>query len=118
MTTSTGYQPPATDPGGTLDSVRRWGRDVSRSVQQIQRGGLNVSATLTLATSTTSTTLYDPRLTVGGNVLLTPMTANAAAELGNGTLYVTSADMNHEAWTFTHANNGQTDRTFRVTIIG
>jgi len=45
-----------------------------------------------------------------------PMTANAAAEFGNGTLYVAARVKG--AFTLAHANNAQADRTFGYVLIG
>jgi hypothetical protein len=44
------------------------------------------------------------------------MTANAAAEVGNGTIYVSA--VTNGSFTLTHANNSQVDRTFRYAISG
>lgn len=41
-----------------------------------------------------------------------PLTANAAAELAAGTMYVLEANRALRQFTITHANNAQTDRTF------
>jgi hypothetical protein len=43
-----------------------------------------------------------------------PTTANAAAEIGNGTIYVSSRGK--QTATITHANNSQTDRTFAYAL--
>jgi hypothetical protein len=45
-----------------------------------------------------------------------PTTANAAAEIGNGTLYVSSRDK--QQFTITHASNTQSDRTFGYVVQG
>ncbi len=72
------------------------------------------SATLTASTATTVVT--ESRVTGFSTIVLTPTTANAAAELGAGTLYVSAkAD---GSFTLTHANNAQTDRTFDYTWSG
>lgn len=114
-----GYLPPPADAGSEKPAdLRRLLRQVSAAVRDLMQGKANVTATLTLAAGATTTVLTDARLRAAGNVLLLPLTANAAAEIGNGTLYVLAAGMNNGAWTFTHANSAQADRTFRVTIIG
>jgi hypothetical protein len=46
--------------------------------------------------------------------LFMPTTANAAAELA--TMFVSSRGK--QTFTITHANNGQTDRTFKYVVIG
>ena len=45
-----------------------------------------------------------------------PTTANASAEVGAGTIYVSARAK--QTFTLTHANNGQTDRTYKYAIIG
>lgn len=78
------------------------------------RGDHYGSATLTASTATTVVT--EARVTDFSTIVLTPTTANAAAELGAGTLYVSAkAD---GSFTLTHANNAQTDRTFDYTWSG
>ena len=70
--------------------------------------------TFTLSANASSTVLSDGRLVEGRVLDLDPMTANAAAEKASGTLYALSADRSAGQWTFAHANNAQTDRTFAV----
>jgi hypothetical protein len=48
--------------------------------------------------------------------LLSPLTVHAAAELGNGTIYVSAVA--NGAFTLTHANNVQADRTFGFVAMG
>jgi DNA-binding beta-propeller fold protein YncE len=47
-----------------------------------------------------------------------PRTANAAAELAAGTMYITDANMGNGTFTVIHANNAQTDRDFRYAVVG
>ncbi len=68
--------------------------------------------------NSSGTVIEDARLTSTGAGVFDPMTANAAAELGAGTLYVTSANRRDGRWTTTHAANGQADRTFRLIMVG
>jgi hypothetical protein len=58
----------------------------------------------------------DKRLSATSFFGLMPTTANAAAEIGNGTIYVSA--QGKQTLTLTHANNGQTDRTYRYVILG
>ena len=99
--------------GAVFDYLRKI-RDV---VNNMLIGKLNATVDVTLAANEDSTTVQDPR--IGGDSALLlgcPMTANAAAELGSGTLYV--ASVGNQTATLIHANNGQTDRTFRIVIVG
>ena len=109
------YRPPPTQ----LSNSREHRRQLATAIQQVMSGKLNVvTDTFTLTPSAAATTLSDARLSVDGAVLFDPLTANAAAELAAGTLYATEANRDDEVWIFTHANNAQTDRDFRLLIIG
>lgn len=92
--------------------------DIVFAINQLVRGrGNNVGeVTLTASTTTTTVTLNDEIGNSNGKVFLTPTTANAAAELGNGTLYVSSVTNN--TFVLTHANNAQNDRTFHYKFAG
>lgn len=103
--------------------VRAFCRAIASVVNRINLGKLNAvyrvaDEDFTLTANAATTTLTDSRLTAFSFVGFMPKTANAAAEIGAGTLYVTNANMNNGSWTVTHANNAQTDRTFRLLIIG
>lgn len=89
-------------------------RRVATIVNLAMRGKINATAALTLMANAASTTLADERINAGSAVLLSPITANAAAALG--TTFV-SARGNGSA-TISHVNNAQTDRHFTVAIIG
>ena len=93
---------------------------VSHVLRLAMRGKINAlgERTFTLTANAATSTLTDERLTSDGVVFFDPLTANAAAELAAGTLYVLSASRNNGAWTVTHANNAQTDRDFRILMIG
>ena len=94
-------------------------KDPSRIVQavrQLQEGRSNATGLATLTASTTTTLVTAVTCSAGSTVLLQPTTANAAAEIGAGTGYVsTVAD---GSFTIAHANNAQTDRTFRWHCVG
>ena len=49
-------------------------------------------------------------------IMFSPRTANAAAEVGNGTMYVSA--VTNGAFTIVHANNAQTDRLFGYAALG
>lgn len=74
------------------------------------------SGTVTLAANLATTTLSNINIGPDSRIFFFPTTANAAAELGAGTMYV-SAKANESA-TITHANNAQADRTFDYAIFG
>lgn len=87
-------------------------------LQIMRRGKLECTTTLTLTASATTTTLNYKGLSPQSVVIFDPTTANAAAELYGGTMYVLTADRGNDAWTVTHANAVSTDRTFAVAVIG
>jgi hypothetical protein len=92
-------------------------RNVHDTVNLMMRGKLNATLDISLRPGFTTTVIVDPRLSGSSYIgLACPLTANAAAELGAGGLWVSSQDK--QTATLTHANNAQADRTFRILIIG
>ena len=80
------------------------------------QGKLNVVGSVTLTANAATTTYNDSRIGGESWIGFMPTTANAAAEIGGGTLYVTArAD---GSCTLNHANNAQADRSFDTLIIG
>jgi|TARA_R100000995_G_scaffold34655_2_gene15668 hypothetical protein len=77
-------------------------------------GKLNSTGSVTLTASQTTTTLSDRRLGGDSVIVFMPTTANASA--GITSLYVSA--QGKQTATLTHANNGQTDRTYKYIIIG
>jgi hypothetical protein len=117
---SSGYQvPPRASSGAAPEALRRHTQQIAESLLNAMAGKINaVFASFTLTANVASTTLSDARLTTASWIDFDPLTANAAAEKAAGTLYVTSANRSKGSFVVTHANNAQTDRTFRVLIIG
>ena len=74
------------------------------------------SGVVTLGVNVSSTTVIDARVRFDSAVILVPTTANAAAEIGNGTLFLPESGRANGAIVIAHANNAQTDRTFRYVI--
>jgi hypothetical protein len=70
-----------------------------------------------LTESVATTTVTDFRVGNETTILWSPTTANASAEMGNGTIYH-SATVAGTSFTLTHANNAQTDRTFNYALLG
>ena len=88
-------------------------------LNRIRRGRIECVTEVTLTANASSTVLYDRRLSPQTFLGFDPRTANAAAELAAGTMYVTDANRTTKGQvTITHANNAQTDRTFFVSILG
>lgn len=91
-------------------------RRIVNSLNRMAEGRGDNSDTLTLTAGAASTTIAQPFVSEFSTILLFPRTANAAAELGAGTVYV-SAKANG-SFTLAHANNAQADRTFDYAWIG
>ncbi len=100
--------------GGDIGSIKTWAVQAAEAINRHNQGKFNVAKTATLTASATTTTIKDSRISPVSALLLSPLTANAAAAVA--TTYV-SAQGKGEA-TLTHANNAQTDRIFRLAIVG
>lgn len=85
-------------------------------VNNLLRGKLNVTRDVTLTANAGATIVNDPRIGGSSSIQLMALSANAAAEIGNGTIWWSAPG--DQTVTLNHANNAQTDRTFRLTIIG
>src|SRR5574343_1266874 len=108
------YPPVAQD--STDERVHR--REMAQAINRLNQGKFNGSGDLTLTANVATTVITDARLAQQSVVLFDPLTAHAAAVIAAGTMYVLLANRNNGAWTVTHANNAQADRTFRYLIIG
>ena len=86
------------------------------ALQQLAAGRSNAVGTVTLATGVATTVVTDKNCAAGSTPLLTPATANAATEVGNGTLYVSAVA--NGSFTLTHASSATTGRTFLYALHG
>lgn len=91
-------------------------RKVNTAINQLAQGRSNAAGTVTLAVSAASTTVAAQNCGTGSVVLYSPLTAHAAAEIGNGTIFVSAVAKG--SFTLTHANNTQNDRTFGWVALG
>ena len=103
------FPPPPNDP---------FSRRMYEVLQQIRSGKLEVVGELTLTAGAASTAVTDIRVSPQSVIVWHPRTANAAAELAAGTMYITDANMGSGSMVVTHANNAQVDRTFRFAVLG
>ena len=110
--------PPPLEAKPSLDGVVRWARQMTAWALRVTRGKTTNFGAVTLTDSAASTAVTDEKCTTGSVILFDPMTANAAAEIYGASMYVTAANRRNGTFTITHANNAQTDRTFRYTIVG
>jgi hypothetical protein len=86
------------------------------ALHQLAAGRSNAVGAVTLTPSVGSTVVTDQNCAVGTTPILTPTTANAAAEMGNGTMYVSAVA--NGSFTITHANAGTLGRTFLYALHG
>ena len=91
-------------------------REIASVVNLLVDGKNNANGTFTLTASATTTQVTDLRAGTDSVILYVPTTANASAEIGAGSIFISArAD---SSFTITHANNSQNDRTFIYAIIG
>lgn len=110
------FPPPR--PFKTFPDVSNYLRGLYDALYAVRKGKLECVAELTLTANAASTVLTYRGLSPQSVLVFDPKTANAAAEIGNGTMYTTAANRGAGTWTITHANNAQADRSFQVAIIG
>jgi len=99
-----------------LESIQEHFRLLATAINGILDGRQNNVGTLTLTASTTTTQVNERRCGTESVITMMPTTGNAAAEIGNGTVYI--GTVTGGSFTLTHANNGQTDRTFKYEVTG
>ena len=88
----------------------------AQALNELFQGRTNAVGTCTLTASAATTVVSAENCGDESKVFLTPETANAAAEVGNGTMYVSA--VGNGSFTITHANNSQTDRRFSYVALG
>jgi hypothetical protein len=86
------------------------------ALQQLAAGRSNAVGSVTLVTGSPTTTVATANCATGSTPLLTPASASAAAEVGNGTMYVSAVA--NGAFTITHANSATVGRTFLYAVVG
>jgi len=86
------------------------------AIQQLAAGRSNAVGIVTLVTGSATTVVADKNCAAASTPLLTPTTANAATEIGNGTMFVSS--IVNGSFTITHANSTTSGRTFLYAIHG
>jgi hypothetical protein len=86
------------------------------ALQQLASGRSNAVGSVTLATGSATTIVNDKNCAAGSTPILTPASANAAAEQGAGTVFVSAVA--NGAFTITHANNATGGRTFLYALLG
>lgn len=100
----------------TWRNIDEQARLFAAAINQMADGRSNAFGTVTLTANQATSTLTDNRIGTDTVITFMPTTANAAAEIGAGTLYVSAVTSGSA--TLTHANNAQADRTFSYALQG
>jgi hypothetical protein len=88
----------------------------NQTIRQLIEGRSNAVGTFTLSTGATTTTVTAPTASPSSVVLMSPMTANAAAAVAS--TYITSTSVTARQFVVTHVSAGSTDRTFGWVALG
>jgi predicted component of type VI protein secretion system len=97
-----------------LDSAST--QEIIDSLNSAIMGNLINTGTFTITENTTTTAVKNSLVSGKSHITLTAESANAAAEEGAGTMYI--SEKKKGQFTVTHANNAQTDRNFSYAIFG
>jgi hypothetical protein len=86
------------------------------SIRDLFFGRCNAYGRFTCTTNAASTVVSAPNCGPDSEVMLQAVTANAAAEVGNGTIYISARGQG--TFTVVHANSATASRTFAYRIVG
>ncbi len=89
---------------------------IVQAIRDLAEGRSNAVGTVTLTANAASTAVTAANCGPDSRVFLMPTTANAAADFGSGSLYVSSVSAG--TFTITHPNDADTDKTFFWLAIG
>ncbi len=103
-------------PAYVLSPEEKDRRKINTAINQLAQGRSNAVGSVTLAANVGTTTVKAENCGAGSVVLLSALSAHAAAEIGNGTIYVSAVSAG--TFTLAHANNAQTDRVFAYVCLG
>jgi len=99
-------------PGTTETDLKK----IVLAIQQLAAGRSNAVGTVTLATGAASTIVTDKNCAVGSVPITVSVTANAATEIGNGTMFISA--VTNGSFTISHANSATPGRTFLYALVG
>lgn len=99
-----------------LSAAERNLNTIVQAIRQLTEGRSNAVGTVTLTAGVTTTTVLFANCSTSSLPQLTAMTANAATALA--TTFILQANILNGSFIITHANNGQTDRTFAFVVLG
>lgn len=101
---------------GSDDAAHR--RQIARTANAAIAGKSNNKGEVTLAANAATTTVTDNRASFFSTIVFEPLTANAAADLYGGAMYITETNHLNGSFVITHPNNANADKTFRYVILG
>lgn len=101
-------------PGESWSAIKTWVLEAAAAINRLNSGKMNVTLDVTLTANAGTTTVTDARISDVCALILVPKTANAVAALA--TTYPSSQSSGSAV--LTHTNDAQTDKTFRLAIIG
>lgn len=105
-----------------MPDTNEWCRRIALVLNRTLGGKMNCTGTVTLTANAASTVVSLAKGRLGSNTVIVfdPLTANAAADLYGGGMYVTTAnrDVEDAQFTITHPNNANSDKSFRFALIG
>lgn len=91
-------------------------RSIAAALKLLFMGKTNNTGTFTCTANQATTVVSDEKCSSSSTIFYTPTTANASAEVGAGTIYISAkAD---GSFTVTHANSATASRTFDYIIVG
>lgn len=83
-------------------------------LSDLWRSEVESAGSVTLTANSATTVVSDAKVSQQSRIFFFPTTANGAAEIGAGGMYVSSKG--DKTFTITHANNAQNDRTFDYVV--
>jgi len=105
-----------TDSSDTSNNgLHQWLRETSNTANRNNQGKMNVTGSVTLNKSASSTTLTDARITATSFVHFAPTTQDASTEQATGNMYWNATN---GSLVINHTNNTVADRTFTYAILG
>jgi FlaG/FlaF family flagellin (archaellin) len=105
-----------------MADTNEWCRRIALILNRTLTGKMNCTGTVTLTANAASTVVTLAKGRLGQNTVIKfdPLTANAAADLYGGGMYVTTAnrDVLDNQFTITHPNTAAVDKSFRFALVG
>lgn len=112
-----GIIPVRSPPNPNLKNQAEFNRQSASVLRLILQGKINATRdSITLAANADTTTINDPAISYYSILLFMPQTANAVVSLP--TIYVPQATQIDGQAVLHHLKNAQSDRTYRMVIIG